>query len=80
VSGLAKVGDNVRKGQIVARIAESCVCVDVLVVFLKRAKKGAKVELQLDGGGSKSTTIVDVSGGTIFVDAGGATVQAVRFP
>jgi predicted component of type VI protein secretion system len=80
VSGVPKVGDNVRKGQIVARIAEPRVRADVPAAFLKRAKKGAKVELQLDGGGTKTTTIVDVSGATVFVDGGGATVNAVRFP
>lgn len=78
VSGVAKVGDNVRKGQIVARIAESRVRVDVPSAFLKRAKKGAKVELQLDDGGTKSGTVVEVSGTTMFIDATG--VKAVRFP
>lgn len=80
ITGLAKVGDNVRKGQIVARIAESRARADVPAAFAKRAKKGAKVELQLEGGSTKSATIDAVSAGTIFVDAGGAAVKSIRFP
>lgn len=78
VAAVVKPGDTVRRGQVIARIAETRARAELPSAARKRTRPGAAVELRLSDGTTRNGVVAAVVGSTVFVETGGLSVEALR--